>query len=501
MNVTPFPTARKEKSGLKYWMKQVTDSLASLNGGLPAKPVHNLRVALRRCMSIADGMRDVAPLDPWNSMRKKARRLFRSLGAMRDSQVLSEWIHRIDPAEGASSVALMTAMKGDESFQSDAQREIAEFDRKQWREWSAKLGPDFRRVLAARPVCECLAVEVFDSLYHRHRLAQKSPSPYAFHRLRSEVKTFRYTIENFLPNLYPGWARDLQFLQDVLGELHDLDVLSQKIATSRGLLDESSGKWWRERLEEERATRIQQYRQKMSESGSPLAMWRDVLPGERERRAIGLAKLSAWASFLSPDFGRSGRVAKFALQLHDGFSNCGLIGRNAQMEERSILHAAALLQEVGRSSKAKAYHKESYRMIRRLAPPAGWSKRDLALVATIARFHRRGLPRPDHKILKDYSPIVRHTLLFQVAFLRLANAFATKEYSAVRCIEVERFDKMLVLRADGFTEGDRFTSKLSVALHLLESVCLHPIRVLPRGARIVEPKSISRPAPPVAVRA
>jgi hypothetical protein len=314
------------------------------------------------------------------------------------------------------------------------------------------------------------------------------------------VKKFRYTIENFLPNLYPGWARDLQFLQDVLGEMHDVDVLTQRIATSGELLDEAARKWWGEKLEEERASRILQYREKMSESDSPLAMWREVLPGEKQYRAIGLAKLSAWASFLSPNFVRSRRVAKFALQLHDGFSNCGLIGRDIQPDERSILHAAALLQDVGRSSKSKAYHKESFRMIRGLTPPIGWSKRDLAFVATIARFHRRALPRPNHKILKDYAAPARHMLLLHVACLRLANAFMGKDYRNVRRLEVERFDKMVIVRADGYAEGDRFTPKLSVAVHLMESVCLYPVQILPRGARAREPKSILRPAQALAAR-
>lgn len=501
MNVTPFPTFPKEKSGLKYWMKQVADSIAALHGEFPAKPVHDLRVALRRCISIADGMGDVAVKDPWKTMGKRARKLFRSLGAMRDSQVLAEWILRIDPAKGASSVALLAAMKAaDDSGPDDALRAIVKFDRKRWRDWSISLSPDFRRVVGARPVCECLAVEALESLYHRHRLAQKSPSPYAFHRLRAAVKTFRYRIENFLPNLYPGWARDLQFLQDVLGEMHDVDVLSQRIATSGELLDEAARKWWGEKLEQERASRILKYRQKMSESDSPLAKWREVLPGEKEYRAIGLAKLSAWASFLSPDFARSRRIAKFALQIHDGFSNCGLISREIPPEERSILHAAALLQDVGRSSESKAFHKESYRMIRGITPPVGWSKRDLALVATIARFHRRALPRPNHKILRDYSAPARHTLLFQVACLRLANAFMGRDYRSVRRLEVERFDKMVIVRAEGYTEGDRFTPKLSVAVHLMESVCLYPVQILPRGARVSEPKSIPRPAAVLAVR-
>jgi CHAD domain-containing protein len=501
MNVTPFPAARKEKVGLKFWMNRVLESISTLDNDLPAEPVHNLRVALRRCIAIADRMRDLDPEGPWKPMRRKARKLFSGLGASRDSQVLSEWMKRIDPDNEASSAAVRAVLnESSESDQRVARREIEKFDRKQWREWSRELSARFRHAAADRAVCECLTMEVFEAVHHRHRLSQKNPSPFAFHRLRVEVKTFRYVVENFLPNLYPGWVADLKFLQDVLGEIHDLDVLSRLITHNRVLVGEESRAWWERKLGAERSSRIQQYRQKMAESQSPLVTWREVLPGERERRAVGLAKLSAWAYFLTPNFARTRRIAKFALQLHDGFSNCGLIGRGSELEERAILQSAALLQDVGRSRKAKAYHKESYRMIRGLTPPVGWSRRDLALAASIARFHRRALPRPDHQILESFAPAVRHAVLREVAFLRLANAFGGNAHKSVRRLDVEKFDNVVIVRADGYSEGDRFTSKLSVAVHLLESVFLHPVRILPRGARMPEPKSILQPASAFAVR-
>ncbi len=498
MNVTPFPTVRKEKSGLKYWMTRVLDSISALDNELSLEPIHDLRVALRRCIAIADRMRDLDPEAPWKPMRRKARKLFAGLGALRDSQVLSEWMKRFDPANKASSAILQGVL--DESSETDRRndrREIDRFYRKHSREWSKELTARIRHVAADRAVCECLTIEVFEALQRRHRLAQKNPSPFAFHRLRVEVKTFRYVVENFLPNLYPGWVKDLKLLQDWLGEIHDLDVLAGWIAQNRALAVEESRAWWEHKLGTERSSRILLYRQKMSESQSPLATWREVLPGVRERRAVGLAKLSTWAYFLTPDFARARRIAKFALQVHDGFTNCGLIGRGSELEERAILHAAALLQDVGRSRKAKAYHKESYRLIRGLAAPVGWSKRDLALTASIARFHRRALPHPDHKILERFAPAVRHTLLLEVAFLRLANAFGGNTHRSVRRLDVEKFDNVIIVRADGYSEGDRFTSKLSVAVHLLESVCLHPIRILPRAPKCRSRSRFFRPRAPL----
>ena len=152
-----------------------------------------------------------------------------------------------------------------------------------------------------------------------------------------------------------------------------------------------------------------------------------------------------------------------SLQLYDGFANCGLIARGSDVEERSILHAAALLQEVGHFKKGKAHHKESYRMIRRITPPAGWTKRDLELVALIARFHRRALPRPDHKILRTYDFPLRQSVILLAAILRFANAFHVKDYRGVRRLEVEDCAGVIVVRAEGLPDRDPLGSKLAAA--------------------------------------
>jgi exopolyphosphatase/pppGpp-phosphohydrolase len=207
-------------------------------------------------------------------------------------------------------------------------------------------------------------------------------------------------------------------------------------------------------------------------------------------RSAGLARLAEWAYFVTPSFPRVRRIARFALQLHDGFANCGLIGSDSNIEERFILHAAALLQEVGRFKGKRAHHKESYRMIRRLTPPVGWTRTDLELVALIARFHRRALPSLDHKVLKAYQLPLRHSLLLLAALLRMANAFGAKPYRAVRRLEVENCAGVIVVRAEGYAETDPLTPKLSEAKRLLEFASHRPVHILTPGAQIVAPRLV-----------
>jgi exopolyphosphatase/pppGpp-phosphohydrolase len=167
-----------------------------------------------------------------------------------------------------------------------------------------------------------------------------------------------------------------------------------------------------------------------------------------------------------------------------------LIGVDSGIEERFILHAAALLQEVGHFKKNRAHHKESYRMIRGTPPPVGWTKTDLELVAFVARFHRRALPSLNHKALKGYQLPLRHSLLLLAALLRVANALGAKPYRAIRRLEVENYAGMIVLRAEGFTETAPFTSKLSEATRFLEFASHRPVHILAPGAQIAAPRLV-----------
>jgi exopolyphosphatase/pppGpp-phosphohydrolase len=209
---------------------------------------------------------------------------------------------------------------------------------------------------------------------------------------------------------------------------------------------------------------------------------------------VGIARLGEWASFLTPDFPQLRRTARLSLQLYDGLSNCGLIGKDAPIEERFILHAAALLQEAGRFKKSRAYHKESYRMIRKISPPPGWTERDLEFVALVARFHRRALPYPDHPKLSVYELPLRQSIIRLAAILRLADGFQAKPYRAIRRLQVENGLGTLVIRAEGFQDGDPVHSKLSVARRFLEFAFQRSVHILAPETRMMTPQIVRPPA-------
>ena len=337
-------SATAEKFGLSYWMDRVLEEYSKAGEALPAKPIHDLRTSLRRCILIAEIMKDIDSGRDWKAMQKSARRTFQRFGKLRDAQVLAEWVEKLGARGEASTDSLLKELeKAHAQAATDARTAIREFDLKQWRAWGREFAKQYGHVASNRAACESLILEIWQSVYELNRRAQRSRSLLAYHRLRMELKKFRYAVENFLPPMYSGWASELKVLQDLLGEIHDLTVLDQTIVKNRGIFEQDAFAAWRKKVEEERSSRLRQYRAKMAGKSSPLRTWREGLPAEKDVRATGLARLGEWASFATPDIPRVRRIARLSLQLYDGLANSGLIGKESRIEERFILHALSLI--------------------------------------------------------------------------------------------------------------------------------------------------------------
>src|ERR1700687_524640 len=86
-----------QTTGLRYWMERVLQECNHVSGDFSADPVHDLRVALRRCRSLADGMIAMDPERDWKAMKKAGKRLFQRLGAFRDLPLMMGCIEKLAP--------------------------------------------------------------------------------------------------------------------------------------------------------------------------------------------------------------------------------------------------------------------------------------------------------------------------------------------------------------------------------------------------------------------
>jgi CHAD domain-containing protein len=479
----PGSHSQEKKAGLAHWANRVLEECDKASQGFAADPVHDLRVAIRRCRSMADGFLSVDPDPAWKQMKGLAKPLFSSLGELRDAQVMAEWVTKLSQPADAVRESLLTSLAQKETdLKAAAQEALGQFDRKHWASLNAHLAGRTARVPLEGPVFQHLALERWGEAYERHRQAVRNRSQVGYHQLRIGIKRFRYTVENFLPQRHERWARDLRDLQDALGEVHDFDVLRSMIRAHSGVQADERLPWHR-RILEERQKRLDLYRQKMLGRNSLWQLWRSDLPSGTALERAALAKLKCWASFLDPDPAHSALVTKIALQLYDGLSQNHLVPVPA--EYRRILEAGALLHEVGRSKSATGHQKRSYRMICRLKPPLGWTADQLRWVAITARYHQGRLPQITDSYFVGLSSRRRAELLRVIGMLRLANAFDFEHDRTITRVSVDRQNGGLILFAQGLQEISPSGERIARARYLLETTCRLPIAIRPLPAKAV----------------
>ena len=85
----------EKKSGLLYWAQRAIEECDKASLSFAADPVHDLRVAIRRCRSLADGFLSVDPDPGWKQMKRMGKPLFAALGDLRDVQVMMEWVDKL----------------------------------------------------------------------------------------------------------------------------------------------------------------------------------------------------------------------------------------------------------------------------------------------------------------------------------------------------------------------------------------------------------------------
>ena len=536
-------------------MASVLDECEHVAADFSADPVHDLRVALRRCRSMADGLIAIDPDPNWKAMKKAGKRLFQRLGDLRDIQVMMEWIDKLQPkpiavvdAAGVSVArplpsdsthatgsepseaeslpananipvhpaqnspvhepaahALFEILLSRESEQKqEAHAALEEFDRKQWKQWSKSLPQRAARIRPGSALFKHLALERWTAAHDLHTRALRNRSQVAFHTLRIGIKRFRYIVENFLPEEHKAWSHDLKKMQDLLGEVHDLDVLWATAMSCHVFPDEESRTRWHTCIVDERNARLDLYRKKMTGPESLWHVWRDGLPQGKQIQSIATQRMKYWAKTLDPDFGHAERVTHLSLELYDGLKTVGLFGSTngvvQTLDPRDTLSIAALLHDVGKSEGEKGHHKTSYDLIRGHTAPLGWKPEDLQRAAIVARFHRGALPTRGHKTLRDLLPDEQKLAIQLAAILRLANAFDSAHDGQIRRVRVENEaavvnkrprrtnglprkaaslarGEALVIAAEGYAPNGPTALTIAAERHLLETVLRRPVVV------------------------
>ena len=237
-------------------------------------------------------------------------------------QVLIEWIEKLFRPDDPVAVTLTDyAGSREAELKDDARAELDRFDRKAWRDWSRTLP---RRLSVLHPgniIFKHLALERWTAAYDLHRLAMRSRSAVSLHQTRIGIKRFRYIVENFLPRQHSLWGADLKDVQDMLGEIHDLDVCGTPPCNSMRfptLMRDLAGT---KRLSMQRNRRLDRYRQRMTGRQSLWQQWRLELPQQNQIQFAALSRVRVSGGISDPHPKHSHHVSALALEIFQGLRN------------------------------------------------------------------------------------------------------------------------------------------------------------------------------------
>jgi exopolyphosphatase / guanosine-5'-triphosphate,3'-diphosphate pyrophosphatase len=173
---------------------------------------------------------------------------------------------------------------------------------------------------------------------------------------------------------------------------------------------------------------------------------RNLLPVEDQPRNWRAAVLD-FARSCHHDEEHSSQVARLALHIFDalaapaGFSD----------KERRMLEAAALLHDVGYFISYSGHHKHSYHLIRH-ADLFGFTPREREIIAHVARYHRKSLPKKKHESFIRLTLPDQQLVMRLGGILRLADGLDRRRNGMVSALECSLSRSAFTVNVSG--EGD-----------------------------------------------
>jgi exopolyphosphatase/guanosine-5'-triphosphate,3'-diphosphate pyrophosphatase len=165
--------------------------------------------------------------------------------------------------------------------------------------------------------------------------------------------------------------------------------------------------------------------------------------GEAQTVLTGCARLGRRYHF---DEAHGELVSRLAAQLFDDLQAVHGLGER----DRLLLRAAALLHDVGDFVRYDGHHKHSYYLILH-SDLMGLTPGERAIVANVARYHRKSTPDPSHPNFRDLDKDARGRVRALAAILRIADALDREHLAKVSGVRahVDQGKRRLTLTVSG----------------------------------------------------
>jgi CHAD domain-containing protein len=488
----PGPGTLPDHRGLFHWMQRVLKQLEALQRAPDKDSVHDLRVAIRRCRSVAAVMREVDPAPAWHQMRSLPKKLFRKLGELRDTQIMDEWVTEHGAENDKLRVTLHNFFQEREpKLQQASLRLASKFDEKSWQRLEGKLRKRARLVPPGSLAAQCLAVERLNEAKDLHNRALRADKPRAWHSLRIGLKKFRYTVESLLPEQYELWSPNLKQLQDILGEVHDLDVLrviiGQKAAGEAAELHAE----WERTIERQRSARLQEYRELTTGKGSVWHEWQQALPRNKRLQMAATARLRVTARASDTHPRRAAQLSRLSMAIFDalGRAHSAPVFDDASM--RRILRASARLCGLRLKGASESRQKSAHRFLQQQPVPPSWTHKEWESLASTVRYHRGAEPKTASgafaKLHEDHQADVRAL----AGILRLARGLRKSGIEQAVGFRAEKTAAAVLLHVPGLVDSAETAARLAAAKHLLDTYLGKPLILKPA----TPPQLVALPSP------
>jgi exopolyphosphatase/guanosine-5'-triphosphate,3'-diphosphate pyrophosphatase len=170
----------------------------------------------------------------------------------------------------------------------------------------------------------------------------------------------------------------------------------------------------------------------------------------------------------------SENVARIAVSLFDALKS----HLDVDPDDRRLLEYAALLANVGVVISHSKHHLHSYYVIRN-SELVGLADRDIEIIAQVARYHRKGLPKDDHPEFARLGDADKHRVEVLAGILRVAVGLDRTQDGRVKRLKTQVTDDELVI---SFAPSKKLDNELNVysameRRSLLERVMNKRVRV------------------------
>lgn len=148
-------------------------------------------------------------------------------------------------------------------------------------------------------------------------------------------------------------------------------------------------------------------------------------------------------------------VARFATQLFDDLRK----KHDMDDKHRLLLEVASLLHDIGNCVSIAEHHKHSGYLLLN-SPLVGLTESQRAIVANVARYHRKSAPSQRHEAFRSLSGKEQAAVTKLAAILRIADALDKEHDDQVKAFKVDLENSTLTLRLKG--DGDLLMERWAV---------------------------------------